>query len=345
MWSWAELPAARVVRLDAPDPDALTLSIDPLPEDAPAIATYFAAPAPSAAALVAEVLSQLETAAAGLYPAWLPGAEGITAGGAGVSAVRALAFRLASGSGHFGPFLAQLAETSLAGAARRPTRFAPEVRAAGLARVLAAGFRRSRAALLVHVPPGLTVAEEEALVSGCEWLAYRGELGMWLTGAPLLAVDRVEAMTVRRPATETAPVPLDVPQTAARALRFPAVAGMPHPASSAEKALEAALASREWARGRAWNQTHQSGPLTNPIRVDLLWRDERCVVEIDGPEHRVRGNFEADRRRDVQLQLDGFAVLRFTNAHVMTDTDAVVVQIERFLQDRRAGTFEGSRYA
>ena len=50
-------------------------------------------------------------------------------------------------------------------------------------------------------------------------------------------------------------------------------------------------------------------------------------VEIDGPEHCRPARFEADRQRDVQLQLDGYAVLRFTNARINHDVGAVVHQI------------------
>lgn len=395
--SWAELPTDRVVRLRGAKADAISLSIDPLPDSAPAIVTYFAGKAWSATEMVAGLLNELETAAIGLFPAWLPGAEGILGpGGAGAGAVRALALRTAAVTGHFGPFLAELAELSLAETspaesspagrshrARRTTRFGPEVRAVGLARVLAASFNRRHVSILVHVPEGLPAVAEEALVAGCEWLAHRGELGVWLTGAPLVAVDRVAAMTVRLPdevaslaRCEAARVenyardnaasaegyacdkaasvedcardkaasvgrfgrdkagPVEV--RPAHAIRFPAAAGRPHPASDAEQALEAALATCDWAVGRAWNQTYQSNPLTNPIRVDLLWRNERCVVEVDGPEHRAPLMFAADRCRDVQLQLDGFAVLRFTNDQIATDTKTVLHQIERFLLGRRA---------
>lgn len=348
-WSWAELPTDRVVRLIGANADVLSLSIDPLPDDAPVIVTYVAGESCSAVEMVAEVLCELEMAAVGLFPAWLPGAEGIDApGGAGVSAVRALALRAASVTDHFGPFLADLAELSLEsareGGSRRSVRFGPEVRAAGLARVLAASFDRRHASILLQVPEGLPASAEEVLVAGCEWLAHRGELGVWLTGAPLVVVDRVEPMAVRLPA-ELAGLALGVPSSpeapATRAIGYPAVAGMPHPASRAEKVLETALASCDWAAGRAWNQTYRSHSLANPIRVDLLWRNERCVVEVDGPEHRTPLIFAADRRRDVQLQLDGFAVLRFTNSHVMTDTETVVRQMERLLQSRRLGTLEG----
>jgi very-short-patch-repair endonuclease len=91
-----------------------------------------------------------------------------------------------------------------------------------------------------------------------------------------------------------------------------------------------------------WNHSYQSNALRNPVRLDLLWPAERCVVEIDGPEHCEPARFEADRRRDVQLQLDGYAVLRFTNARVRHDVEAVVDQIGKFIQARRREFLEGT---
>jgi very-short-patch-repair endonuclease len=116
---------------------------------------------------------------------------------------------------------------------------------------------------------------------------------------------------------------------------YPPVAGRPHPGSRGEQALEAALSACEWAAGRAWNQTYQPHPLAAPIRVDLMWERERCVVEIDGAEHRGAAKFADDRRRDVRLQLDGYAVLRFLDVQVLTDIDTVVRQIGQFLRNRR----------
>lgn len=119
--------------------------------------------------------------------------------------------------------------------------------------------------------------------------------------------------------------------------------GRPHPGSVIETALEAALARHPWAAGREWNQTYQSHALASPVRLDLLWRAERCVVEVDGPEHCHPVRFEADRQRDVQLQIDGFAVLRFTNARVRHDVEAVVRQIGSFIHQRRHELLRGHR--
>ncbi|GGT23556.1 hypothetical protein GCM10010176_080180 [Nonomuraea spiralis] len=331
-----------MVRLDA-DPDAVALALDPLPDDAPAVVTYFAAEERSVADLAASVLRELDKAAIALFPAWLPGAEGIEGpSGVNMAAVQVLALRRSSVTGHFGPFLAELAQRALAGG---PSVFTPEVRAAGLVRVLADSFGRARLAVLVRVPEGLGTAGQEVLVAGCEWLAHRGRAGVWLTGPPLHDDDHVRTLPAPAsfpvgtapgaPETVTAPVPLPATADRAPAVAYPPVAGRPHPGSPSERALEAALSSRAWAGGRAWNQTYRPRPLAVPIRVDLLWESERCVVEIDGPDHRTPAKFAADRQRDVLLQLDGYAVLRFTDSQVLTDMDTVVRQIGRLLRNHR----------
>lgn len=361
---WAQLPTGRVVSLKGAEAALLAVDVEVLPEDAPAIIGYSVGLARSVPDMINTALDGLERAAVRLFPAWLPDARGLARparrGGAGARAVRALARHTAAHSPHFGPFLADLAEAALcdgddpaARTSRWSRRFPREVRAAGLARVLAASFARTRTALLVAVPEGLSPGEEELFVAGCEWLAHAGGFGVWLTGAPLTTVDRVESVPVLLPypADWADPAPDGRgPHTPGGSstespdeptITLPFVAGKPHPASRAEQALEAALADCDWAVGRAWNQTYQSDPLTPPIRVDLLWQAERCVVEIDGDDHRRPRKFRADRQRDVRLQLDGYAVLRFTDEDVLGDTQTVLRQIQRFILKRRFGTLEG----
>jgi very-short-patch-repair endonuclease len=360
---WAQLPMGRVVCLAGAGRAALLTDVQVLPEDAPAIIGYTAISGHSVMEMVTAALEELEATAVRLFPAWLPDARGLARparrGGSGARAVRVLALRMAAHTPHYGPFLAELAETALcgqsaAGGGRWSRRFPREVRAAGLARVLAASFGRTHTAILVDVPEGLSAADEERFVAGCEWLAHAGGFGVWLTGAPLAVVDRVASIPVFLPHVAASDgdsggarpggssVSAGSAPSGEPTVICPAVAGQPHPASEAEQTLEAALARHGWAAGRAWNQVHQSNPLVPPIRVDLLWRDERCVVEIDGDDHRRPFKFREDRRRDVQLQIDGYAVLRFTNDHVLHDTQAVVGQIQRFiLKRRRIGTLEG----
>ncbi|MEV0610589.1 DUF559 domain-containing protein [Polymorphospora rubra] len=383
--------------------DLVEAAVDPLPDGAPTIVVYRPGPSTAAASpatLVDAILAELERAALDLFPAWLPDAAGITgAGGAGIAAVRVLARRAAATSDHFGPFLADLAAAALTrrpppvgppgdpgpgpGRPVRAGRFAVEVRATGLARVLAATFGRARTAVVVDVPGEWPVGQAEALVAAGEWLADRGGFAVWLTGAVPTTVDHLPTVIVPLPAVtvplagmpaaarpaphprpapplgpgvlagptpgpapppgpeEAAadPPPAGRPAGAAR-LVVPAVAGRPRADSPAELALEAALSATTWAAGRTWNPTYRSG-LAPPVRVDLLWSAERCVVEIDGPEHRSAVRFAADRQRDVRLQLDGYAVLRFTNAQVLHDVRMVTAQIERFLLGRRRSMLEG----
>lgn len=58
--------------------------------------------------------------------------------------------------------------------------------------------------------------------------------------------------------------------------------------------------------------------------VDVLWRDRKLVVELDGFEHhRSRAAFERDRRRDEDLKLAGFEVVRFTARRMQADPEGM----------------------
>lgn len=346
---WGELPIGRVVRLAGASSAALALTLASLPDGAPAVLIYRPRMVETTAGFVAGALDELESVVLGLFPAWLPDAAGIAGpGGAGVDAVRRLAMRAAPATAQFGPFLADLAARALRGGPPHPGRFSHEIRVAGLARVIARSYGRPASALLVDVPTGLEAPAEHSLVAGCEWLASRGGLGVWLTGAPLATVDWISCETAHLPepvasiarALEPTPRTPNLP-----VVTYPPLAGRPHPASMAERDLEEALAPLPWAVGRAWNQTHQARPLEPPVRLDLIWRAERCVVEIDGPEHRDPLRFEADRRRDALLQIEGYVVLRFTNDQIARDLALVVAQLEQLVTARRRAIAEGMQHA
>lgn len=361
--AWKDLPLDRPISIDGPNASALGISIEPLPADAPAIITYTAAPRPQPAQVVGSILAELDQIARELFPAWLPAAAHLDSPtGSGTLAVRSIALRVAHSAGQYGPFLADLAERALCDRAERdqarrgqakhgqakhgqakPRRqFDPETRAAGLAKVIAASFARERTAILIQVTEPMPADDEESLVTAARWLADSGDFGVWFTGTALRSAD-IEAVRFAPPAPGTllAEEPQDAggqapPGTAG----YPAIAGRPHPASHAEHLIEAALEGADWAVGREWNQLYQTHPLVNPVRLDLLWRAERCVVEIDGAEHRQPTRFAADRQRDVLLQLDGYAVLRFTNSQVIQHRDLVLTQIREFLAVRRTEDHE-----
>jgi very-short-patch-repair endonuclease len=321
-----DLPADRVLQVQGVTPDDIARALAHGGAELPVALALRAPPDRTLRDFVAAVLDDLQATAIGLFPGWLPEAEHIrTSSGAGLVAVRAVAAAYASQSADFAPFLGDLAAMALGGRAATRRRFPPEIRVVGLTRVITRALGRSRLVLVVDVPANLGAEGEQIVEAGCGWLADRGRLGVWLTGSPLVTVDWL--VSARLPIASAGSVDIPVSQSL--------VVGAPHPRSAAEAALEEALANRSWAVGRHWNQTYQSHVLRNPVRLDLIWPDERCIVEIDGPEHCEPVKFDSDRRRDVQLQLDGYAVLRFTNARIMHDVDAVVTQIGQFIDQQR----------
>ncbi|MEU4532721.1 DUF559 domain-containing protein [Micromonospora ureilytica] len=341
---WAAPPTRRVSHLPGVDPELLRVALDPMPPAAPAIVHYRPTVVGPLGDLVDALLDQLDTAALAMFPRWLAGADRFdSAGTLGVAAVRALAARTAARSRHFGPFLADLAERGLHDRRRAVarSRFAPEVRAAGLARVIAEAYDRESCVLVVALPD-LNADAERTLVAAAEWFVRHGGFTVWLAGGPLRHVDRVRSVPLPVPArfaelaTTTEPIPAAA-EPESTVLAWPPIAGVPRGDSAAEQALERALAPHDWARGRRWNQTYEWHALGAAYRLDLFWPMEGLAVEVDGPEHRGRIAFANDRRRDVQLQLLGLDVLRFTNEQVLTDAPAVVDGIRRLLARRRAG--------
>ncbi|MFB9833012.1 endonuclease domain-containing protein [Actinoallomurus acaciae] len=328
----ARVPADRVVHLSGVSAEGIATAVARF-DDLPAAVVATPSAAGSVAALVSEVLDGLDTVARQLLPGWLPEADGLDGPqGAALAAIRAVAIERARVVGCSSAFLADLAERALTGRFSR-ARLRPEVRVSGLARVIATGFRRDRLVLTLPIEtgPGETPVGD-VVVAGAEWLADHGRLGVWLTGPESPGPERIGTLHL-------VPVSQDTPATSSG--DAVAVVGRPHPRSTVEAALEAVLARQEWAYGRTWNGTYQPTLVRSPIRPDLLWAAERVVVELDGPEHCRPEQYDADRVRDVRLQLDGYAVLRFTNARVKHDVHAVAAQIRQLVMTRRNDMAKG----
>jgi Protein of unknown function (DUF559) len=81
--------------------------------------------------------------------------------------------------------------------------------------------------------------------------------------------------------------------------------------------------------------TLQLGALGPTPRVDLLWRDGKVVVELDGPEHERDPNYGADRHRDYELLVAGYLVLRLTNVEVELDLGRSLEKVRRVVNLRR----------
>jgi hypothetical protein len=66
--------------------------------------------------------------------------------------------------------------------------------------------------------------------------------------------------------------------------------------------------------------------------VDFAWPEARLVVETDGHAyHRTRRAFELDRRRDADLLVAGYRVLRVTYHRLLTDPEGVACTIRALL--------------
>lgn len=66
--------------------------------------------------------------------------------------------------------------------------------------------------------------------------------------------------------------------------------------------------------------------------VDFLWRAQRLVTETDGwGPHRTHSAFEADRRRDADLLVAGFRVVRFTWSQITREPQSVRATLRALL--------------
>ena len=64
-----------------------------------------------------------------------------------------------------------------------------------------------------------------------------------------------------------------------------------------------------------------------PYVLDFAERKLKLAIEIDGPSHFIEGAAEKDATRTEILETKGWTVIRFSNADVVEDIDAVVEAI------------------
>ena len=316
-------------------PDASSVSVREIVESARGVGTAILSVVVDAASLdrsdVTEyVVAALSEAVAGTYPAWLPEAEPLAGpGGAGLAAVRTICEGVAGKGDLFGPFLLAAAEASLRGRPIRTAEFAQETAVRQARKLIVRAYGDGHLIVMVELTGTWSTAQIEVAEANALWLAGPGELTVWLFGTPTACMTRVSRPSSldRMPASTS-------PATLCPSYLTP-LRGRPNAFSRAEQRLEAHLARAPWATGRAWNQTWSSGALANSIRVDLIWSREKCVVELDGPDHLNTDKYAADRVRDRALQREGFLVLRYTNDEVLGDVARILDELERFLEDRR----------
>ena len=61
--------------------------------------------------------------------------------------------------------------------------------------------------------------------------------------------------------------------------------------------------------------------------VDFICIDRKLIVEIDGRQHRWASDYDTARTEEIERH--GFKVIRFGNAEVVDDRDAVIAAIRK----------------
>jgi len=105
--------------------------------------------------------------------------------------------------------------------------------------------------------------------------------------------------------------------------------------AAADLSLDEPLFTRSEAERRLRRLVRAAGlpmPRTNVRRagweVDAVWDRQRLVVEGDGYRyHRTRAKFERDRRKDAQLLLAGYRVLRITWRQLAREPETVIATL------------------
>ena len=113
--------------------------------------------------------------------------------------------------------------------------------------------------------------------------------------------------------------------------------GRPHPGSPGEQILAAALAKDAELSGLfQFNLPVQTTRGTRYL-VDLVWVAGRVVVEVDGfRHHSSRLSFTSDRRRDYELLISDFVVLRLPHDDVVNDPAIAVEKIRDVVRWKKA---------
>jgi very-short-patch-repair endonuclease len=203
----------------------------------------------------------------------------------------------------------------------------------------------SRLALIVDADEAMTdVHHAPALMHALEWIAQHSGASVVILFPELPAFgspfDRV--LYGARRATDEAHADAPIveppyPDSAENASWFAPWRGAPHPMSEIEQRLAALLdADGELSRLFHFNWLIET-VRGSRAKVDLVWLDGRLVVELDGyDDHSTRGAFIGDRRRDYELALTGYTVLRLANDEIVQDFGRAVEKIRDLVRLRRS---------
>jgi very-short-patch-repair endonuclease len=194
---------------------------------------------------------------------------------------------------------------------------------------------RHRAQIHAHRRPGLSRAE----VRRCQGLPVTSPALALLDALPFVSPRDTEQAFDRALARHLTS-PTAIRETLARhptergARRLKRLLDPSRPSSMTESVAQERLLMLLRRTGLPSPETEQC---LGPYRVDLMWRDQRLVVEFDGWDpHGGRRAFDYDKRRDNWMTTRGWHVLRVTWTQLTEEPEIVLVWIATELA--RAGT-------
>jgi very-short-patch-repair endonuclease len=324
--------AGAVATLAGIDGDALRLLVDQAEPDGRRVLFVRLAAAPTAEAVVEQMIQVLAETTRGLWPIWfgdldLSACRDDTLGRLAVAAMaRDAAGRIA---GLSPAWLEPAAKLALSGRAPRVMR----IGVAGELAQLALAIAPAGLVLVTDMEAASNAGiDPSALVHALEWIARHAPVAVVARFTELPAseppFDRIlygacrVAMAAQSAAAPTPSAGMDQPAWLAP------WRGRPHPLSETEQRLAKSLtADHELGPLFGFNQTVDTVRGSRP-RVDLLWRQGRLVVELDGYDsHGGRAPFMYDRHRDYELALSGYTVLRIANDEVAQDCGKAIDKI------------------
>lgn len=329
-----------IVAVDGVDLDAVRMASAELAPVPGARRLLFSGlqPAGSAAQVVEALLHQLARAALQLWPVWLDDAVFPAAGRDTLGSLAVSAIARSAAAAHrevLAPWLEKAALLALNGALPRVPGTPAETELSHLTRLVCpAGL-----VLVTQVPNMEPQAPQTAaFVHGLEWIARHspGAVAALFPQPPAAGsvLERIRHGALRV-APDEPPDAIDV-QSSIDAIWLEPWRGAPHPMSEIEHRVWRLIsADSELSPLFTCNETVETVRGSRP-RVDLLWREGRLVVELDGyADHGRRSAFLRDRHRDFELALSGYTVLRLANEEVQQDCALAVQKIRDLVHHRR----------
>lgn len=332
-------------------------------EPLPTLVTLEWATAPSLAHELDEIRDALAKGALDLWPHWYLSAEGRFTEEMGRLTANRAEFFPSVGEAVLGASASWLKKAGrLCEAGRLPVVLS--MPSAAQVRQLALALDPNRLILALSVlDEAASPTRIKALAHAAEWLATESRAktlllvpGTWSGkreldhvnyGAAVLERDELQAPprmpeSSNAPSKEAAERSFHSDGTPLQVVVGP-FTGKPHPASEVEQTVyQEMIADPELRDLFEYNQ-----PLTSfggkSFIVDLLWRQGRLIVELDGPEHHGHMAYVRDRDRDYRFLMDGYRTLRIPNAEVYADVARVVDKIRnvvRKLTPRTEGAAE-----